>query len=288
MNNFETNIINIYGKRGEAWLADLPRMIKQAAGKYCLSDLKPVSNWSYNYVLSGVYEGKKIIVKLGLDIDGLHQEAECLKTFAGCGAVELLTENNGMLLLECAIPGHSLKTYFPSNDGDAMQIMYEVMTKLHQAKIYPDANFPHIRDWLSALDQDLPITNQYLHKARRLRDQLLTTCSEPVLLHGDLHHDNILQHLDGWVAIDPKGVIGEPCYEVTAFIRNPMAGLANSPEITNIINNRIEYFAKIMNIERQRILDWCFVQAVLAWAWALEDGADEALFKQLTQIFYEA
>jgi len=32
-------------------------------------------------------------------------------------------------------------------------------------------------------------------------------------------------------------------------------------------------------------LDWCFVQAVLAWVWSIEDGLDESYFKQLTEIF---
>ena len=53
----------------------------------------------------------------------------------------------------------------------------------------------------------------------------------------------------------------------------------------NIINNRILKFAIIFNLSEQRIIDWCYVQAILAWAWALEDGGDEAYFKKLTELF---
>jgi streptomycin 6-kinase len=53
----------------------------------------------------------------------------------------------------------------------------------------------------------------------------------------------------------------------------------------SIINHRIARFAKLLELPERRILDWCFVQAVLAWAWTLEDGCDENYFHQLTQIF---
>ena len=113
----------------------------------------------------------------------------------------------------------------------------------------------------------------------------MVTSSKPVLLHGDLHHDNILQNGDGWVVIDPKGVIGEPAYEVAAFIRNPIPGLLALNNASSIISHRIARFAEILELPERRILDWCFVQAVLSWAWVLEDGCDEAYFKQLTQVF---
>jgi streptomycin 6-kinase len=134
------------------------------------------------------------------------------------------------------------------------------------------------------LNEDLNIPVHYLTKAREVRDNLLRSASEPVLLHGDLHHDNILQHGDNWVVIDPKGVIGEPAYEVAAFIRNPIPELLAQSNAASIISHRIARFAEILELPEQRILEWCYIQSVLAWAWALEDGCDETYFQQLTQI----
>lgn len=51
MNQLKSNIINIYGKRGKAWLIDLPMLVKQIASKHHLTDLQPVKNLSCNYVL---------------------------------------------------------------------------------------------------------------------------------------------------------------------------------------------------------------------------------------------
>jgi streptomycin 6-kinase len=138
--------------------------------------------------------------------------------------------------------------------------------------------FPSIKDWLKALDKDLDIPLLYLSKARVLRDGLLKTSSDEVLLHGDLHHDNILQNGNDWVVIDPKGIVGESCYEVAAFIRNPIAELLDSANAPSILKARIAEFARMTNLAEKRIRDWCFVQAVLSWSWALEDDGNPSYF----------
>jgi streptomycin 6-kinase len=89
------------------------------------------------------------------------------------------------------------------------------------------------------------------------------------LLHGDLHHDNILQNGKDWLVIDSKGVIGESAYEEAAFIRNPMPELLTHDNTPNIIPNRITRRAGLLELPSQRIFDWYFVQAVLSWVWAI-------------------
>jgi streptomycin 6-kinase len=285
MNAFEQNIINLYAEKGRQWLDHLPNLATQLANTYGLSNLKPVNNLSYNYVLSGFQDSKAIIVKLGLDIDGFKREAAALMALEGFGVVQVFSENAGLLLLECAVPGVSLKSYFPEKDDEAINITANVIKRLHIAPIPSAYAFPHIKDWLEALDGDLKIPAQTLQKARKIRDQLLKTAGPDVLLHGDLHHDNILQNDNDWLVIDPKGVIGEQAYEVAAFIRNPIPELLTHDDAPNIIHNRVTRFAELLELPSQRILDWCFLQAVLAWVWALEDGCDDTYFKNLTKFF---
>ena len=81
MKNFEQNIINLYGEKGRKWQQNLPNLVAQLANTYRLSNLKPVNNLSYNYVLSGFQGSKPIILKLGLDIDGFKREAAALTAF---------------------------------------------------------------------------------------------------------------------------------------------------------------------------------------------------------------
>ena len=287
MKALENNIINLYGERGKQWLDDLPRLIANIEAAYGLSNLKPVKNLSYNYVLTGFQGSKAVILKLGLDIDGFKREAAALMAFAGFGVVEILSENSGLLLLECAVPGVSLKSYFPENDDEAINITANFIKRLHKAPIPHAQTFSHVKDWLAVLDSDLKIPAQTLQKARELRDQLLKTAAADILLHGDLHHDNILQNGNNWVAIDPKGVIAEPAYEVAAFIRNPIPELLNHADAPNILHNRVTRFAELLELPSQRILDWCFVQAVLAWVWAIEDGCDTNYFERTTRILVD-
>lgn len=285
MTAFESNIINIYGEKGRRWLDHLPNLVTQLANTYGLSNLKPVDNLSYNYVLTGFQDSKAVILKLGLDIDGFKREASSLMAFSGFGVVEVLSANNGLLLLECAVPGVSLKSYFLEKDDEAISITANVIKRLQKAPIPNTHAFPHVKDWLEALDGDLEIPLQTLQKSREIRDQLLQTSEPDVLLHGDLHHDNILQNGDEWLVIDPKGVIGEPAYEVAAFIRNPIPELLNHADAPNIIHNRVTRFAELLELPSQRILDWCFVQAVLSWVWAIEDGCDTSYFEHVTKVF---
>ncbi len=288
MTPFETSIINIYGDQGKEWLFHLPKIVEEVSLKWNLSDFKPVENLSYNYVLSGMQGNQHIILKLGLDIGGLSREVSALKAFAGLRVVKILAEQPGALLLERAMPGISLKSYFPERDDEAIQMACQVMHQLHQAPIPSTHTFPHIRDWLEVIDKDWDIPDLYLKKARLLRNDLLETSAPAVLLHGDLHHDNILQQGKAWVAIDPKGIIGEEAYEVAAFIRNPMPELLDFPNAINIITNRIDQFAKYLELDPTRITQWCFVQSVLAWVWATEDNADPDYFKRFTAIFDES
>jgi streptomycin 6-kinase len=284
VSTFESNIIHIYGICGEAWLKGLPALVSNISKKFGLSGVVPVANLSYNFVATGFQGTKPIILKVGLDQQALRREASMLRVFLRQGAAAVVVEEDGVLILERAVPGVSLKSYFPSKEDKAIEITCTRLQQLHNAKIPETHNFPHIRDWLAALDKDWDIPKHYLQKARQLRDNLLHTQAKEVLLHGDLHHDNILQNGATWLVIDPKGVIGDPAYEVAAFVRNPVPELLTLDNAPNIIKYRIKRFAQILGLKPELILNWCFVQAALSWIWNIEDNLDTEYCKKLTEI----
>ncbi len=281
--NFTSYILMAYGKQGKEWLQNLPKIVRRISAMYGLDNLAPVLNQNYHFLMSGFQGVRPIVLKLGLDIDGLSQEAEALKAFRKFGAVEIIALEKGMLLLEQAIPGTSLSPYFPKNDTESMEIASSVMKQLHLAPIPLKHTFPHIKDLLSCLDKDWEIEQHYLHQARQVRDRLLQMPTKEILLHGDLHHENILQNDGSWIVIDPKGVVGEPAYEAAAFICNPIPELFSLNTAKIIMSNRIIYFAEIFGVPSQKILDWCLLKAVLSWIWALEDDCDTRYFRQLTE-----
>ncbi|MBU0743922.1 MAG: phosphotransferase [Gammaproteobacteria bacterium] len=282
MNTFKQNIVNIYKEKGETWLDNLPQLTQKISLMWNLTDLHPVNNLSYNYVLSGFQNKLPIILKLSPENIRLNKESAALKAFAGYGVANILNQTDGALLLECAVPGDSLKNYFPDLDKEATDIFCKVMYKLHQAPIPQNHQLPHISNWLSALDKDWDIS---LEKARTLKKHLLETAGPDTLLHGDLHHENVLKNSNDWMVIDPKGVIGEAAYELGAFIRNPMPNLFNTPDPTSIIQNRITLCTETLNLDKSRITQWCFVQSVLGHIWCLEDNMDPEYFIELSKIF---
>lgn len=287
LSNLTANMCNIYGAKGAAWIDALPNYVDQIASHFGLAYLHTVPNLSYHYVMSGMQGDYPIILKMGIDKDDLRREALALRCFFGYGGVTLLHEGDGFLLLERAVSGISLKNYFPNKEIESIHITCEVMKKLHQAPIPQHQNFPHIKDWLSILDKEWDIPTDYLIKARLLRSNLLKTTKFDVLLHGDLHHDNILQHGNNWVAIDPKGVLGERTYDVAAFIRNPIPDIWDQDDVAHIIKKRIMTFERLLDVSSDRILEWCFVQSVLCWVWALEDKCNVESWKSSTMVFHD-
>lgn len=278
MNQLTKNIIMTAGDEGKQWLDSLPSLVAACAKKWNLVDFSPFKNLSYNYVLLGrrQEDGRNIVLKLSFFKEELKQEAIALKTFNGNGCVRLLDFDidKGALLLEQVSPGVSLKSLFPTHDDAAVIHTAQVMQQLHAQRVIDTTAFPTIETWLRALrltkNSLLPI--KHLEQAQKLTTDLLFSQGPPVLLHGDLHHDNVLSSANGeWLAIDPKGVIGEFAYEVGAFIRNPIPELLKQSDPSKIISSRLTLFADLLAINKQRLKDWSYVQAILAACWATEN-----------------
>jgi streptomycin 6-kinase len=103
--------------------------------------------------------------------------------------------------------------------------------------------------------------------------ELLDSSQEQVFLHGDLHHTNLLFREDGtWIAIDPKGVIGELACEAGPFVFNPIPDLIQQPKLVKILSERLQILEESTGLDQQRLAAWCFCRAVLAAIWSFEEG----------------
>ncbi len=264
---FEQNIINIYGTQGKHWLLDLPSIINKIAQEWNLTDLKSVDNLSMNYVLSGRQSTQEIILKLSLDTDLIFYEKTALMALAGYGAVPVLAYQDRALLLKKLSPATSLKTYLPARKQEALKIACEVTKKLHQSSLPNNIKLPSIEERFSLLDKAWPIPHDYLLLARRFRDHTFNTYYERRVLHGDLHHDNILSDGEDWKVIDPHGVVGFPINEVWAFVQDVEQDI---PFIANYFGFRIDDIKKCY-----------FMHTVLSSIWAVEDNMDPTFWLDL-------
>jgi streptomycin 6-kinase len=144
----------------------------------------------------------------------------------------------------------------------------------------PEPQFPTTAQWAAGLGRLRaafdggvgPFPGDLVALAEALFAELLADSAEPVLLHGDLHHDNILAaQRTPWLAIDPQGVIGEPAYEVGAWLRNPLPWLWQSAAPTDLLRRRLHILAAELGIDWARLAAWGLAQAVLSAWWDYED-----------------
>jgi streptomycin 6-kinase len=276
--SFARSIYEIYGDSGKAWLQNLPDLIRKCELRWSITVLPPYK-LSYNYVAPAVQiDGTHLVFKAGMPNPELNSEMEALRLFNGQGSCRLLAGDagSGILLLEQLQPGQMLSTL--EDDAATTSIAAAVMRQLWRP-VPANHNFPTVQHWANGLRKlrlyykggTGPFPRKVVEEAEDLFHTLLVSMDTPVLLHGDLHHENILSaQRQPWLAIDPKGVVGEPAYEAGALLRNPERVL-KSTDLANITTRRIDQLSAELQLDRTRIRGWGLAQAVLSAWWTFED-----------------
>jgi streptomycin 6-kinase len=204
------------------------------------------------------------------------RSGEVLEAFGGKGVVRVLDRVEGAVLLERLQPGTNLVSMAEKgSDEQATRVLCDVIQSMSPRA--PVRRDPTVQTWAQAFARyaaggDEQIPKPLCEAAHRVYSRLCGSQSAPRLLHGDLHHYNVLLDSErGWLAVDPKGVVGELEYEVGAALRNPY----ERPELfadPATIKRRVDCFGRELGLDTGRILAWAFAQAVLAAIWAVEDG----------------
>lgn len=282
--SFEQTIRDIYGRRGEQWLRDLPNLIAGCERRWSLTVAPPFPSLSYNFAAPArSHDGHDVVLKLGVPNPELTSEIEALRLYDGRGIAQLIHADaeQGALVIERLVPGQMLVSLVIERDEEATSIAAEIMRQLWQPMSANEASgLPTLARWTRSIEEVRwhfdggtgPFDALLVDRAERLREELLASSSEPALLHGDLHHFNILTaERQPWLAIDPKGVIGDPTYETAPFLYNPMDELLTSPDVKRIVAQRIDVLCELLWLDRQRVLGWSLVQSVLSAWWSYED-----------------
>ena len=199
-----------------------------------------------------------------------------LDAFAGKGVARSYEHAPGAVLMERLTPGTPLSELsLWGQDDEATHVLADVMSRMSAGELPRTA--PTVEQWGRAFQRVSPpasMGGDLLSEARDVFDDLCRSQTNRRLLHGDLHHYNILHDRErGWLAIDPKGVVGELEYEIGAALRNPV----ERPELfvdPAAIEKRITHFASTLAIDAVRTLRWAFAQAVLAALWSVEEGGN--------------
>jgi streptomycin 6-kinase len=278
--DFTQRVLSTHGEDGRHWLQSLPTLLDEIASIWDVRIKPPFQDLSMNYVAPAILgDGSEAVLKVGVPNPELAFEIAALTAFNGFGAIRLLKSNQelGALLLERLRPGEPLIQM--GDDELATAIATKVIRQLQRCSV-KHVSFPSVADWFQGFQRlrDMfggetgPFPRELIEKAEVLSQDLITSMEASVLLHGDLHHWNILSsEREQWLAIDPKGIIGEPAYETGAWLRNPFPDILEKSNPERVLSRRIDQFSNDLGYDRGRIIGWGFTQAVLASYWSFED-----------------
>ncbi|NHN28854.1 aminoglycoside phosphotransferase family protein [Paenibacillus agricola] len=276
--SFISTIKGVHQEKGELWLEKLDSLIQYCEQRWSCQVLAPYP-LSYHFVAPIRFnKGTEAVLKLGVPGKEMIHEVEALRLYKGNGCAQLWDSDTakGILVLERANPGHTLKAV--ADDEEATLLAAAVMRKL-QVRPPIQPLFPSTLDWSKGLQKlrsrynggTGPLPEPMVRKAEDYFAKLHASWRNVQLLHGDLHHENILAaEREPYIAIDPKGVIGEPEYGVIPFLINHL------PEhnAIDVIRRRIELFTEELSLNKTRIIAWGYSHSVLSAWWFVEDQLD--------------
>jgi streptomycin 6-kinase len=266
-----------------AWLRALPDLIDRLAARWSLTLGPHFPEIGYNYVAPATRaDGTPAVFKVSRYIDDTRNEIAAMRLWDGDGAARLLEADPelGAQLIERLEPGTMLTEVADANDDDATVIAAGVLRHLWRPAPAVHGLRP-LASWLDAYDRNREALSQgargfppaIFRRADAMRRDLLASSEEQTVLHGDLHHFNILRARRApWLAIDPHGLVGDRCFDICQFLRNPMP--QGVPVAVN--RRRLDIFCAELGLDRQRTKDWCFVHAILDACWGFEDDENWA------------
>lgn len=210
-------------------------------------------------VLTGRWQDREVVVRAPLLDWERDASLPTLRAFSSHGGVPvwLFDEASGTSVMPRLRPGTTLAE---ADEDEAVEACASLILRLRGA----EGRAPTVAEYLAPI-LEAPTLPDALRPglsddAARLARSLLASSPAPQLLHGDLHHFNVLRHGDEWVAIDPEGLYGDPAYETTAFIRNPIPAIGEVPDLPGLMRRRILRFSERLGDAPERIWGWAMVR----------------------------
>jgi streptomycin 6-kinase len=268
------NMVLWMGELGQAWLDELPERIAGLSRRW---EVVPGEPFGEEGVVSWVApattaDGQDVVLKVFLPDVENALEADALRHYDGRGAVRLLADEPGALLLERLRPGTSL--WSVEDDDQATEILATVASELWR----PPAEGHGFRvlrveaeRWAQEIPEQWeragrPFERSLAELGASLAADLAGSQREQVVLHQDLHGGNVLAAARAaWLAIDPKPLVGEREFDLASRIRDTRERI--TPEL---VRRRLDLLTRLLGLDRERARGWAIVHAQ-AWGF----GGDE-------------
>jgi streptomycin 6-kinase len=228
------------------------------------------------------YGGEAAMLKLAFEAEE-QRGPDLMKYWGGEGAARVLEHDGHAVLLERVEGRRSLaEMTWSGQDDEASRIICSVAAKLHAPRPYPMPEFIPLETWFAALGPQAKKHGGILVHADAVARELFAAPQDVSTLHGDLHHDNVLDGgVRGWLAIDPKRLWGERGFDFANILCNPDVAEQNpfrpaQPVPVATVPGRLARQATVIaeaaKLDRTRLLKWVLAYCGLSASWHLEDG----------------
>ena len=252
----------------------IPGIVSEHAHRWRVS-IDDIHATPSSWIAHGQRRQLPVVLKVVKRPNDEWHSGDTLAAFDGRGTARVYEHVPGAILMERLTPGTPLvELSLNGRDDEATAILADVIARMSPRE--RKRACPTVDDWEKGFVRysSANISEALVVEARHVFGELARSQANPRLLHGDLHHYNVLFDRDrGWLAIDPKGVVGELEYEIGAALRNPVER-ADLFVNAATVEKRLNEFASKLAIDIERALRWTFAQAVLAALWKLEDGGE--------------
>lgn len=289
---FKKNIQEAYGTEGVQWLIQLPVLLQTLSKKWNLLSIKPVSKLSFNFVAFVEFaEGPSAILKVGPKNADYSREILWAQSNPGISTkIYHQDAEYNAFFMEVIKPGEILARFVHDGQEDlATREMARLIGRLPYVKAASlKIPVPHLSTLIPSFKfLEGQIDKKLLEKGRGLFSELSTPSSDDVLLHGDLHHDNVISSEQGWKVIDAHGYTGDRESEPGVMIYNPLEW--NPPSFKKALERKLSILFEELPFDAKRVHAWTFAKTMLSMAWNFEgshkvDQRELAIAQALNEI----
>ena len=267
---FARTTVEREGESGVAWLAQLPGIVDDLLGEWgCTPDgevryggvglVVPVRSRSHGAA----------VLKVSFPHPGNVHEPDAFAAWGGRGAVLLYERDDARyaMLLERA----QTSTLTEVVDSDEVAT---VAGRIHRRLAIPaPPGLPRLSDRADAWEEQLrkdaaelthtmpsPVVDAAVATVRELG-----RVQPDTLVHGDFHARNILcADREPWLAVDPKGLAGDPAYDAGTLLKQRGVVLLEADELRKPVHRILDVFAESAELDRERVQRWAQLHLVQA------------------------
>lgn len=220
------------------------------------------------------WQGEPAMLRVGVEEE--HDGGAVMEWWDGAGTARVLARGERAIVLERAMGTRSLSEMARTGDDDeACRVLCAVAERLHTPRVKPHPPLTPLAELFAELEPAAAAQGGVLVRSAETARALLAEPQDVAVLHGDLHHDNVLDFgARGWLAIDPRGLLGERGFDYANIFTNPDLSDPEHPVATlpGRFAARLEIVCREARLERERQLRWILAWCGLSAAWFLGDG----------------